>query len=441
MAAAKDVRIIIIKLADKLHNMRTLNYVPREKQLRIAKDALLVYVPIAHKLGIHSIRFELEDLAFKYIEPKKWAETTKIIEEKRASKEEEIERVIELIKKAAGPNVEFVKSYKSAYSVSTKMRVQGKAFDEIYDFIILKILCDSVQDCYSELGVVHTTFRPIPIKFKDHIAVPKDGIIQDLRTTVIGPNAKPIKMYISTRLMDEIASNGVIACMLLNTEETNTLYNERISWLSKALKGKATTGSSKKFMQMLNIETVHNLFYVFGPTGEIIELPRGSTALDFAYKLYPQKAHLCKSAIINGRYVPLWQELMPGNIVEMLFAKKAMINNSWINYAKCASSISQLKEAIKNYKKEPAKQDTPKVQTINISITALDRVGLFANISDIIAEKHINIRSANVGTNKKKRIATCKFIVEVQNAGEIKLIVDKVSKLKGITKVNFTYAK
>lgn len=437
LAAVKDIRVLIMKFADKLHNMQTLRHLPKKKQRRIAAFTLTTYAPLAAKLGMHEAKNELEQLAFEVLEPEKNKKIQKLLQKKIEEKVGEIEEMVEKLKEYGEPFCEFEIYQKTPYMVVAKMRQTGKKLSEMHDAVVLVALTNQIADCYTELGNIHLTFKPLPNKVKDYIAYPKGGIYQALHTTVLGPNKKPIKTYIRTFLMDEVAKKGIVACMLTDDLRTKEFYNEKLEWLSDALKKPLAPSKNKKFLALLGLDGQNKLSFVFGQNGEIIELPAGSTVLDFAHQVYPQKAHFTKGAIVNDRGMPIWHELQQGSIVDIVFGRKSMINESWLSMVETTTAQDAIREHLKANKKTIAQAKT---NLISLKVTAIDRIGLSAELFDIIASKNVNTYSANVTSSRTKKTANCNFYVDIPDPKVLKRIVYRLSKVKGVRKVTIGYS-
>ncbi len=325
VAMSRDVRVIIIKLADRLHNMRTLDYLKRETQLKKATETLEIYAPLAHRLGIHSVKWELEDLAFATLHPRRYEEIKRLVAARRGDREAFISGVADQLLAhlgEAGIEAEVHGRVKHFYSIYNKMVSRNKEFNEIYDLAGLRVVVDSVRDCYGVLGVIHSLWKPIPGRFKDYIAMPKFNMYQSLHTTVMSNEGKLLEIQLRTQEMDTTAEYGIAAhWMYKNGLRSSDV--DRLTWLKSMLEWQRETTDSAEFMESLKGELVADEVYVFTPKGDVISLPSGSTPLDFAYHVHTEVGHHCIGARVNDRIVPLDSELVSGDRVEVITGKSA----------------------------------------------------------------------------------------------------------------------
>ncbi len=358
IAMSKDIRIVIIKLADRLHNIRTLEYMPVEKQKQKAMETLEIYAPIANRLGMASIKWELEDTSLKYIDREGYDDLVKKVSEKNEERKEFIKSIVDIIKQklveAHLENVEVTGRPKSLYSIYKKMYYKNKPFEQIYDITAVRIIVDSVRDCYGALGIVHTMWKPIPGRFKDYIAMPKPNMYQSLHTTVIGPDGEPFEIQIRTLEMHRTAEFGIAAHWKYKEgidEESN--FDEKLNWLRQMLEWQQETNDPEEFMENLKVDLYSDEVFVFTPKGEVINLPTGSTPVDFAYRVHSAVGNKCVGAKINGRIVPLDYKLKTGDKIEILTSANS--NGPSRDWLKIVAS-SQAKAKIKKYFKEKDKE-------------------------------------------------------------------------------------
>ena len=333
VAMSRDVRVIIIKLADRLHNMRTLAYLKRETQLKKATETLEIYAPLAHRLGIYSVKWELEDLSFATLHPRRYEEIKRLVAARRDDREEFIGKTgEELVRdlKEAGIEADVRGRVKHFYSIYDKMVRRNKEFNEIYDLAGLRVVVDSLRDCYGALGVIHSVWKPIPGRFKDYIAMPKFNMYQSLHTTVMSGEGKLLEIQIRTREMNLTAEYGIAAHWMYKNGLSDGQV-DRLTWLKSMMEWQKETTDSSEFMESLKGELVADEVYVFTPKGDVVSLPSGATPIDFAYHVHTEVGHRTVGARVNGRIVPLDSELISGDRVEILTGKSAGPSRDWLS--------------------------------------------------------------------------------------------------------------
>ena len=347
IAMAKDIRVILIKLADRLHNMRTLSALPEDKQRQKAIETMEIYAPLAHRLGISSIKWELEDLAFYYLEPRKFAQIEKMVAESRAARETYLHQVIEQLSgelRDVGIESEIAGRPKHLYSIYQKMTHRGKDFSEIYDLIALRVIVDSVKDVYGALGTVHSIWKPVPGRFKDYVAMPKFNMYQSLHTTVIGPAGRPLEIQIRTEEMHRTAEYGIAAHWRYKEGgRADEAFDERLSWLRQMLEWQTELKDPREFMEALKIDLFEDEVFVFTPKGDVVSLRRGSTPIDFAYMIHTEVGHHCVGAKVNGSIVTLDYELQMGDRVDILTNKSSWPSRDWLNVVRTSSARSKIR--------------------------------------------------------------------------------------------------
>ncbi|MBI4831355.1 MAG: bifunctional (p)ppGpp synthetase/guanosine-3',5'-bis(diphosphate) 3'-pyrophosphohydrolase [Candidatus Lindowbacteria bacterium] len=369
IAMAKDIRVILIKLADRLHNMQTLKYLPEGKIQSISTETLQIYAPLAHRLGIAKIRSELEDLSLHHLNPKVYYELVERVAEKKAQREKEIQNFCALLQtelKKAGIKAEVTGRPKHFYSIYRKMVDQRKSFDELFDLRALRVITTSLRDCYGALGIVHTLWTPVPGRFKDYIAMPKMNMYQSLHTTVLGKLGERIEVQIRTLEMHRTADNGIAAHWLYKEtgDEPIERFDERLVWLRQLLEWLQDLKDPKEFMQSLRLDLFSGEVYAFTPKGRVIELPAGSTAVDFAYAIHTDIGNQCRGAKVNGRMVPLKYRLKQGDVVEIVTSKKQRPRRDWLDFVQTSRARSKIRHWLKvledELKRAAEKEERPR---------------------------------------------------------------------------------
>lgn len=358
LAMSKDIRVLIIKLADRLHNMRTLEYMREEKKIEISRETLDIYAPLASRLGIYTVKFELEDIALKYLHPEEY-ETLKIeVTEKKEQRLQFINQVIDEIKEALDQmNMKYDISGRSKhlYSVYKKMVLQHKQLDEIFDLTAVRVIVENVRDCYAVLGQVHTMWKPIPGRFKDYIAMPKPNMYQSLHTTVLGDNGEPFEIQIRTYEMHRVAEYGIAAHWKYKEGKTKGDQNNeemKLAWVRQTLEWQKELNDPKEFMETLKMDLFSSQVFVFTPKGEVIDLPAGSTPLDFAFKIHTAVGCKCVGAKVNGKMVTIDHPLSNGDIVEIVTSSNSSGPSvDWLKIAKSSTARTKIRQWLKKENK------------------------------------------------------------------------------------------
>ena len=362
VAMATDVRVILIKLADRLHNMRTLDALPKQKQIEKARETLEIYAPLAHRLGIHAIKWELEDLAFQRLHPRKYDEIKKLVSQQRTEREHYVEQAGTFLRgelAEVGIDAEISGRAKHFYSIYSKMSRKGREFNEIYDLTAMRVLVGSVKDCYGAIGIVHSIWKPLPGRFKDFIATPRLNLYQALHTTVIGPEGRPLEIQIRTPEMHETAEYGIAAHVIYKEGGSGSKgdpQREKMTWLRHLLESEGEQ-NPEEFLESLKIDLFEDEVFVFTPRGEVKNLSAGSTPLDFAYAVHTDVGHRCVGAKANGKIVPLHYQLRSGDIVEILTSKRERgPSRDWLGLVRTSRARNKIRASLKRERREDAER-------------------------------------------------------------------------------------
>jgi guanosine-3',5'-bis(diphosphate) 3'-pyrophosphohydrolase len=364
VAMATDVRVILIKLADRLHNMRTLEALAKQKQIEKSRETLEIYAPLAHRLGIHAIKWELEDLSFQRLHPRKYDEIKKLVAQQRAERERYVSDAGEFLSrelKKVGIEAQISGRAKHFYSIYSKMTKKGREFNEIYDLTAMRVLVDSVKDCYGAIGIIHSLWKPLPGRFKDFIATPKLNLYQALHTTVIGPEGRPLEIQIRTPDMHETAEYGIAAHVIYKERASSSAEHRRadaerdkMTWLRQLLESDGE-GDPTEFVEALKVDLFEDEVFVFTPKGEVKNLSAGSTPLDFAYAVHTDVGHRCVGAKVNGKIVPLHYQLKSGDIVEVLTSKQERgPSRDWLALVRTTRARNKIRAFLKRERREDA---------------------------------------------------------------------------------------
>jgi GTP diphosphokinase / guanosine-3',5'-bis(diphosphate) 3'-diphosphatase len=400
VAMSADVRVILIKLADRLHNMRTLGPMPKQKQQEKAKETLEIFAPLAHRLGIHAIKWELEDLAFATLHPRKYKEIKALVNQQREERENYVARAGQYLRKeleAVGIAAEISGRAKHFYSIYSKMTKKGREFNEIYDLTAMRVLVDSVKDCYGAIGVIHSLWKPLPGRFKDFVAMPKFNMYQALHTTVIGPEGRPLEIQIRTHEMHNTAEYGIAAHWIYKDggyrgDETHTGAHgatDKVEWLKHLLDWQRELKDPQEFVEGLKVDLFEDEVFVFTPKGEVKSLAAGATPLDFAYAVHTDVGHRCVGAKVNGKIVPLHYELQSGDICEVLTSKQERgPSRDWLSLAKTARAQSKIRAWFKRERREDSERSGRDILQENLKRAGLPPQKMAGSplLADVIRE-------------------------------------------------------
>lgn len=408
IAMAKDIRVIIIKLADRLHNMRTLQFQPPEKQKKIAKETRDVYAPIAHRLGLSQVKTELEDLSLFYLEREKFEEIENLLSRQSTNMKNAIDVLKNKIVEILTPTnilFEITSRVKSIYSIYKKMYVKGKVFDDIYDIMALRIITETEMNCYELLGYIHANFKPIPGRFKDYIAMPKPNMYQSLHTTIVTGDGHTFEIQIRTKKMDEIAEEGVAAHWRYKenkkydakTEQQE--IEEQLHWFRDfvSVTNEIQDGNAKEYVEALQHDIFDANVYVFTPKGKVVTLPNGSTPIDFAYKIHTDVGNTLAGAKVNNQMVPISRVLQTGDVVEIITNKNATPNSEWLNMATSSIAKSHIRKFLMKQNSDFIRQDNIQKGRNSLAVSFRERK-IKANIDKIMTKKlfeHFNVENAD----------------------------------------------
>ncbi|WP_255467160.1 RelA/SpoT family protein [Raoultibacter phocaeensis] len=429
VAMNKDIRVIVIKLADRLHNMRTLSALKEDRRIFKSRETLEIYAPIAHRLGINSIKWELEDLAFYYLEPNKFKQVSRMVTESREERENYLEQIIDILHgelDGVGVQSQIMGRPKHLYSIYQKMTKKGKGFSEIYDLIAVRVIVKSVKDCYSALGAVHSLWHPMPGRFKDYIAMPKFNMYQSLHTTVIGPAGRPLEVQIRTEDMHRTSEYGVAAHWRYKEKGKDDLgLDQQLAWLRQMVDWQDETKDSREFLKSLKVDLAPNEVFVFTPKGEVMSLRAGSTPVDFAYAIHTEVGNHCVGAKVNGAIVPLTYELQLGDRVEILTQKSASPSRDWLNLVKTPSARSKIRSYFSKVSRSDDLQAgrdklTREMRKHGLGISSAQSMRAIKTVSEHLGYNDPDDMLVQIGTNKESATHVSNRL--------LKILVDRAEK-------------
>ncbi len=359
LAMAKDLRVIIVKLADRTHNMRTLEHLKPVKQQAIAQETLDIYAPLANRLGISWMKIELEDLSLKYLKPEVYQKLSKLVAKKKSERDEYIEKLIKILSEKIseyGLKVRISGRAKHFYSIYKKMESRGMDFEDVQDLVAFRLMTSSIAECYEALGIVHSFFKPVPGRFKDYIAMPKNNMYQSLHTTVIGPFGERLEIQIRTEDMHRIADSGIAAHWEYKSGKLSPKDTAKFHWLRQLVEAQGELDNPSEFLESVKLDLFEGDIYVFTPKGELLEFPAGSTPLDFAYTVHTDLGHRCTGAKVNGRIVPLKHKLRSGDTVEILTGATQKPSKDWLKIVRSGRAKSKIRQFIRSEERERAQK-------------------------------------------------------------------------------------
>lgn len=428
VAMSKDIRVVVIKLADRLHNMRTLGALREDRRIFKSRETLEIYAPIAHRLGINSIKWELEDLAFYYMEPNKFKQVSRMVTESRASREDYLDQIISILHEEmdkVGIQAQIMGRPKHLYSIYQKMTKKGKGFSEIYDLIAVRVIVKTVRDCYSALGAVHTLWHPMPGRFKDYIAMPKFNMYQSLHTTVIGPAGRPLEVQIRTEDMHHQSEYGVAAHWRYKEKGgkgSGDALDQQLAWLRQMVDWQDESQDSREFLKDLKVDLAPTEVFVFTPKGEVMSLRAGSTPVDFAYAIHTEVGNHCVGAKVNGSIVPLSYELQLGDRVEVLTQKSASPSRDWLNLVKTPSARNKIRSYFSKVSRGDDLQNgrdklTREMRKHGLGISSAQSMRAMKAVADTLGFNDADDMLVHIGTGKESATHVANRL--------LKILVDK----------------
>jgi guanosine-3',5'-bis(diphosphate) 3'-pyrophosphohydrolase len=427
IAMAKDIRVILIKLADRLHNMRTICYMSQDTQREKAEETLEIYAPLAHRLGIFQLKWDLEDLAFFTLEPKKYNQLQKMLTESREQREQFLEGVIQDIKgelQKLNINCQIYGRTKHLYSIYQKMVKRDKEFSEIYDLSAVRVIVDSVSDCYAALGAVHSRWRPLPGRFKDFIAMPKFNLYQSLHTTIIGPAGRPFEVQIRTMEMHRTAEYGIAAHWLYKEGGKAGTDQQQFAWLRQMLEWQTETEDPREFMESLKVDLFEDEVFVFTPKGDVVTLRAHSTPLDFAYSIHTEVGHHCVGAKVNNQIVPLGYQLQIGDIVDIMTSKSSTgPSRDWLSIAKSSRARSKIRQWFSKERREDSEEQGRELLQKSLrkqgaKLTHLDSVKALEQVAKEMNFSRPDTMIASIGAGKISAKQVAAKVIKILNHEE-----------------------
>ncbi|MCX7615820.1 MAG: RelA/SpoT family protein [Patescibacteria group bacterium] len=439
LAISKDLRVIFVKLADRLHNIKTLQFLPQPKQKRIALETAEIYAPIAYRLGMQSLAGELEDLTFPYLYPKEYAWLKENVKESYQEREAYLKKlepqVREQLAKAGVYPLAIDYRAKRLFSLYKKLIRYNMNLEQVYDLVAFRIIVKTIEECYLTMGVIHQIWPPMPGRIKDYIALPKPNGYQSLHTTVFCVNNRPTEFQIRTQEMHEQAENGAAAHWFYESKKGSKEYSEKKAiavdlkealWIKQLKEWQNQFPGSREFIEAIKVDFFSDRIFVLTPKGMVIDLPAGSTPVDFAYKIHTKIGDSCVGAKVNNRIVPLDYQLQSGDVVEILTQKSKKPSPSWLGFVKTRHAKKKIKSALK---------DITPLKKVEFQITCQDKIGLIKDISSVFSRNHIHI--SDIETKSKGHFPTIKIIADINKKEKAEEILIKLKKIKEVKEVGY----
>lgn len=450
LSMAEDIRVIIIKLADRLHNMKTLKPLPPDKRERIALETMEIYAPLAYRLGMQKLSGELQDLAFPYVYPEEYRWIIDNIKERYEEREAYLKKLKPIVEKSLTENdihliaIDFrAKRYASLYRKLLKNEMD---IDTIHDLVAFRIIVSDIEDCYGTLGVIHNLWTPLPGKIKDYIATPKPNGYRSLHTSVIGPKQRIVEFQIRTKEMHEEAENGIAANWAYEDAKGTKKYLKRrsvrantkeIAWVEQLRSWQKDFSDSEEFIDAFKIDFLHDRIFTLTPKGAVVDLPLGATPVDFAYHIHTEVGNRCVGAKINGKIVPLDHKLESNDMVEIITQKNKKASESWLDFVATSSAKGHIRNNLR--KGDRNSMLRKKKQSIELKIIATDKVGLLSDVTNIISRSHINILTFNSVPRERGHYQTIKILCDTDNKGKILKIILKLKALKEVKEIDYRF--
>jgi guanosine-3',5'-bis(diphosphate) 3'-pyrophosphohydrolase len=447
-AISEDLRVVFIKLADRLHNMRTLGALPPQKQKRIALETDEIYAPIAYRLGMQNLAGELRDLAFPYLHPKEYEWLKKTMREEYSDREQYLRRIKPILEKTLRLNgiqpltIDF--RAKRMSSLYYKLLRHEMDIGRIYDLVAMRVIVNTVSECYAVLGVIHHIWPPLPGRIKDYIAMPKPNGYRSLHTTVIGPEEKIVEIQIRTKQMHEENEHGIAAHWLYEQKKTGQVdkgffqkIKEELRWVKQLREWQSRYAdvNSEDFIQAMKIDFFKDRIFVITPRGDVIDLPVGATPVDFAYHIHTEIGNSCVGAKVNGAFVPLNHQLRSGDMVEILTQKNKLPSEDWLKFVKTSIARDHIRAALRAKNKRLRAEAAP--SRVELRLTVQNRIGLLKDISGIIAQSHFNILSVNTIEHASGKFPILKIQCAMADAKKVEKLLLKLKRLKEVREISY----